>query len=98
MPYDWEDDDQTATHHSRVTVAVGTIRRLIAALVSYALVAGALVAFYGFFAPFIGAEAIAFWEPVVGPIAAPTEDPDTYLNATPAIVGVVCAAAALWLR
>jgi hypothetical protein len=98
MPYDWEDEEQTATHHSRVTVAVGTLRRLVRTLASYALALGALTALWSFLAPWVGAEPIAWWGAWLGPIAAPTERPDQLINVTPAIVGVGCTALALWLR
>lgn len=96
MAYDW-DDDQTA-QQSRVTVVVGTVRRLVTTLAAYAVAIGSLTAFYSFFAPFLGVEPIAWWSAYLGPIAAPTEHPDQIINVTPAIVGVSCAAVAMWLR
>jgi len=97
MPYDWE-DEQTAEHQSRVIVAVGTVRRLLTTLASYAVGLAALTAFWSFFAPFLGTEPIAWWSGYLGPIAAPTEHPDQIINVTPAIVGVGCCAIAIWLR
>jgi len=83
---------------SRVAAVVGRGRRLCRATVSYALFAAAVVALYSFFAPVIDAPALRWWAPVVPPVTAPTETEGVIINVTPAVVGVVTGAIAVWLR
>jgi hypothetical protein len=100
MTYDWEDDEQTATHSSRIAVAIERVQRLFRAVVSYALFAGSLAAFWTFMQPWLGLGGpdLVWWSSIVGPIAAPTEQPNQLVNATPIIVGCVTAAIAIKLR
>jgi hypothetical protein len=100
MTYDWEDDEQAATHSSRVAVAIEKIQRLFRATVSYALFAGSLAAFWTLGQSWLGLGGpdLVWWTSIIDPIAAPTERNGQFVNATPIIVGCVTAAIAIKLR
>jgi len=100
MAYDWEDDSDTTTRRSRVVVAVHSARRLLVTAVSYVLFAGALAAFWTVAQSWLGLGGpdLVWWRGLIGPVAAPTERTDTFVNATPLIVGCVTAAVAVKLR
>lgn len=93
---EWRTDEPTT--RSRVTVAVGTVRRLARITVSYALFAAGVIALYSFFAQPFGWPTVAWWAPVVPSVAAPTEAQGTVINVTPVVVGIVTSAAGVWLR
>jgi len=48
--------------------------------------------------PLLDGPDLIWWSSVVGPIAAPTEQPDQFVNATPIIVACVTAAVAIKMR
>ena len=73
------------------------LRRRLRGLTAWVLVVASLLAFAALFVPEIVAP-VAWWEPWVPRIVAPTETRGVVINVTPAIVGAVCAAAAVWLR
>jgi len=84
------DIETTNTHR------ISTGRRLLRAVVSYALFVVALVGFYAFFAPHLGTPTVGF-AAVLPEIAAPTEG-RAVVNAAPLIVGAVASGVAVWLR
>jgi len=84
--------DPTATH-SRTSRAVGVVR--VAA--SYTLFAVGIAALVSFFAPYVGAPALAWHTGLLPAVVAPTEG-DTVVNAAPLILGVVLTAVAVRIR
>lgn len=94
MGYDWEEDnDAGATITKANTGAVGHLTTAI----SYVSLALAVVAFYSFFAPFVGTPVIDWYSIVLPQIIAPTEG-TAIVDATPLIAGLACSVVALKLR
>lgn len=90
MGYDWDDDEATPS-------GPGGVGGLVKSLASYALFALGIVAFWSFFAPYLGAPTIAWYAPVLGEIAAPTES-DAVVDVAPLVAGIVVSFVAVWLR
>jgi len=89
MPYD--------TEHSAPRRALGRVTSTATTLISYALFVVGVAALVSFFAPHVGAAGVAWHEPVLPTIAAPTEQ-DTVVDVAPLIAGVVLSSVGVWLR
>ncbi|MES3161538.1 MAG: hypothetical protein PPP55_08220 [Halorubrum sp.] len=73
------------------------VGRVLRSLVSYALFALGILAFWSFFAPVLDLSTLAWHTVILPEIVAPTEG-DAIINVTPLIAGVVMCVAGVWLR
>ena len=96
VTYDWEDDEEEANSTQTMRTPKAFLR-FVANGVSYVLFGLAVVAFYSFFAPFLGTPTLAWYAAVVPPIAAPTES-DVIIDVAPLLSGIATALVAIFLR
>lgn len=97
VTYDWEDDGEEEANSTLTTSTPKTFLGFVANGVSYVLFGLAVVAFYSFFAPFLGTPILAWYAVVVPPIPAPTES-DVIIDVAPLLSGVATALVAIFLR
>ncbi|MFC6752898.1 hypothetical protein [Halorubrum tibetense] len=90
---DYDVESETTSERSPIRRVGGVLR----SLVSYALFALGILAFWSFFAPFLDVPALAWHAVILPEIVAPTEG-DAIVNVTPLIAGVVTCVAGVWLR
>ena len=92
MGYDWEETAEETSVRTR-TLA-GTIR----AGVSYGLFALGVLAFWSFFAAWIGLPAWEWHAAILPEMWAPTEHQTGRIDVSPLIAGILTASVAVWIR
>lgn len=94
MKYDWEEDSDTGTTVTRPNTGLSGFLTTAISYVSFIL---AVVAFYSFFAPFVGTPVVDWYSIVLPQIIAPTEG-TAIVDASPLLAGLACSVVALKLR